>query len=332
MSIDTRPLAIFLMGPTASGKTALACGLSKHFPLELVSVDSALVYRGMDIGTAKPDRATLDRHPHALVDIRDPAQPYSAADFVADAQVAMHAITARGHIPLLVGGTSLYFRALERGLSTMPGADPVLRTQLAAEAERLGWPALHARLARLDPASAARIDPHDRQRVQRALEVMALSGQPLSVLHARQRRPAMPWRALKLAVLPFDRTVLHARIARRLDVMLTQGFLDEVQALRARGDLHADLPSMRAVGYRQVWQHLDGLLDARQCRDRVLYATRQLAKRQITWLRGDQTVRLLDAESADVRGRAAAAVALFVREAPWRQGESGRADSHSLAD
>jgi tRNA dimethylallyltransferase len=312
MSLDRRPLAIFLMGPTASGKTALACELADRFPVELVSVDSALVYRGLDIGAAKPDAVTLARHPHALIDIRDPAQPYSAAEFRADALAAMRGITARGRVPLLVGGTGLYFRALQRGLSELPEADPALRTCLGDEAARIGWPAMHARLARLDPAAAARIGPNDAQRLQRALEVIALSGRPLSELQRGGRGEAFPWRVLKLALLPADRAPLHARIAERFDAMLAAGFLDELRALRARGDLHADLPAIRAVGYRQGWGHLDGRADAAGFRDRAIFATRQLAKRQITWLRAELDARVFDPELAPPLARAGEAVRLFL--------------------
>ena len=312
MPIDTRPPAIFLMGPTASGKTALACGLSERFPLDLVSVDSALVYRGMDIGTAKPDPATLARHPHALVDIRDPGQPYSAADFRADALPVMQRISAQGRVPLLVGGTRLYFRALQQGLSDLPEADPATRARLAAEAQQLGWPALHARLAALDPAAAGRIGCNDVQRLQRALEVIELTGRPLSELQRGGTAARFPWRVLKLALLPTDRRVLHERIARRFDTMLAEGFLDEVRALRARGDLHADLPAIRAVGYRQAWEHLDGLTDPAEFRDRAIYATRQLAKRQITWLRSDTGIRIVEPDRPDLGERVRAAVGLFV--------------------
>ena len=312
MSLDHRPLAIFLMGPTASGKTALACELEDRFPVELVSVDSALVYRGLDIGAAKPDAATLARHPHALIDIRDPAQPYSAAEFRADALAAMHAITARGRVPLLVGGTGLYFRALQRGLSELPEADPALRARLTDEAACIGWPAMHARLARLDPAAAARIGPNDAQRLQRALEVIALSGRPLSELQRGGRGEAFPWRVLKLALLPADRAPLHARIAERFDAMLAAGFLDELRTLRARGDLHADLPAIRAVGYRQGWEHLDGQSDAAGFRERAIFATRQLAKRQITWLRAELDARVFDPERAPPLARAGEAVRLFL--------------------
>ena len=312
MSLDTRPLAIFLMGPTASGKTALACELSERFPLDLVSVDSALVYRGMDIGTAKPDAATLARYPHALVDIRDPAQPYSAADFRVDALAAMQRISAQGRVPLLVGGTGLYFRALQQGLSDLPEADPATRAQLAAEATRLGWPAMHARLAALDPAAAGRIGCNDVQRLQRALEVIELTGRPLSELQRGGTATPFPWRVLKLALLPADRRVLHERIARRFDAMLAEGFLDEVRALRARGDLHADLPAIRAVGYRQAWEHLDGQTDAATFRERAIFATRQLAKRQITWLRSDYGTRLFDPDRPGVAVHAATAASLFL--------------------
>jgi tRNA dimethylallyltransferase len=290
---DTRPLAIFLMGPTASGKTALACALADRFALDIVSVDSALVYRGLDIGAAKPDAAMLVRYPHRLIDIRDPAQPYSAAEFRADALCEMDAITCAGRIPLLVGGTGLYFRALQSGLSDLPEADARLRARLADEAKADGWAALHARLARLDPAAAGKIRPGDAQRIQRALEVIELTGKPLSA-----QQGGMPqrfgYRVLKLALIPADRAVLHERIAVRMDAMIAGGFLDEVRELRARGDLHPDLPALRAVGYRQAWQHLDGEFEAGEFRNRAIFATRQLAKRQMTWLRSELDARALD--------------------------------------
>jgi tRNA dimethylallyltransferase len=312
MPVDRRPLAIFLMGPTASGKTALACALSERFPLGLISVDSALVYRGLDIGAAKPDAATLARYPHALIDIRDPAEPYSAADFSADAQLAMQHIGETGRIPLLVGGTGLYFRALQRGLSSLPEADATLRAQLAQEAAAIGWDGMHRRLAELDPPAAARIKPGDAQRIQRALEVITLTGQPLSVQQQGGRGQPFPWRVLKLALIPDDRAPLHARIAQRFDDMLQHDLLEEVRALRQRGDLKADLPAIRAVGYRQAWEHLDGCYDAAELRNRGVFATRQLAKRQITWLRSELDARVLDPERASPLDRAADAVRLFL--------------------
>ena len=308
---DHRPPAIFLMGATATGKTALACALADRFPLDLVSVDSALVYRGLDIGTAKPDAATLARHPHRLIDIRDPAQPYSAAEFRLDALAAMDAIARAGRTPLLVGGTGLYFRALASGLSDLPDASPAVRARLADEAASVGWSALHARLRSLDAAAAERIRPADAQRIQRALEIIELTGRPLSAqTGGAPSRP--PWRILKLALVPRDRARLHARIARRFDAMLAGGFLDEVRALRARGDLHADLPALRAVGYRQAWEHLEGASDAPTFRERAIFATRQLAKRQTTWLRGELDARWFDPDDGDSGALAAQAVAAFL--------------------
>ena len=312
MPVDRRPLAIFLMGPTASGKTALACRLSEMFPLGLISVDSALVYRGLDIGTAKPDAATLARYPHALIDIRDPAEPYSAADFSVDAQAAMQRVRQTGKIPLLVGGTGLYFRALQRGLSSLPEADAEIRAQLAEEAAIIGWDGMHRRLAERDPPAAERIKPNDAQRIQRALEVIALTGQPLSAQQQGGRGQPFPWRVLKLALLPVDRAPLHARIAERFEAMLQQGLLDEVHALRERGDLQPDLPAIRAVGYRQAWEHLDGRYDAAELRDKGIFATRQLAKRQITWLRGELDARTLDPDQSGLFERSAEALDLFL--------------------
>jgi len=311
MPIDQRPRAIFLMGPTASGKTALALQLAQRFGCSLISVDSALVYRGLDIGSAKPDAATLARHPHRLIDIREPSQAYSAAEFRTDALHELAAIAANGHIPLLVGGTGLYFRALQYGLSELPQADPDLRRQLSADAAQHGWPQLHARLAERDPLAAARIGRNDAQRIQRALEVIALTGQPLSAQQGATPAP-FAYRVLKLALLPSDRGALHARIAARTDAMLAQGFVDEVRALRARGDLHVDLPALRAVGYRQAWQHLAGEFDRTQLRERAIFATRQLAKRQITWLRSELDARWLDPFAATHRATAQQAVADFL--------------------
>ena len=308
---DSRPRIIFLMGPTASGKTRLACALAAEHRLDLISVDSALVYRGMDIGTAKPSARELAEHPHRLVDIRDPGQPYSAADFRDDALAAIGEIVAAGRIPLLVGGTGLYFRALERGLSPLPQADAVLRNDLAQEAARLGKAHMHERLARLDPVTAARLDRNDSQRVQRALEVIALSGKPLSIQHG-EVRPRLPYRVLKLALLPRDRAPLHARIAARFDAMLEAGLVDELHRLRGLANVSADLPSMRAVGYRQGWAYLDGRIGLDQFRLDAIHATRQLAKRQITWLRSELDARLLDPEAADVPDRLERAVRDFL--------------------
>lgn len=274
------------MGPTASGKTALALDLSRHFPCEIISVDSALVYRNMDIGTAKPSLAERAQVPHHLIDIRDPAEAYSAAEFRTDALRLMDEISRRGRIPLLVGGTMLYFKVLRDGLAPMPAADANVRSEIESDARVRGWPALHAELATIDPQTAARIHPQHSQRIQRALEVYRVSGESMSALHARQHDVEPSHRLIELAVAPLDRAVLHQRIAVRFEQMLRDGFLDEVQALMDRGDLHVDLPSIRAVGYRQAWDYLQGLIDVGMLRERGIIATRQLAKRQFTWLRG----------------------------------------------
>ncbi|MEP6484835.1 MAG: tRNA (adenosine(37)-N6)-dimethylallyltransferase MiaA [Rudaea sp.] len=299
------------MGPTASGKTALSCALADRFPIDLISVDSALVYRGLDIGSAKPDAATLQTYPHRLIDIRDPAQPYSAADFRDDAVRAMASIVDAGRAPLLVGGTGLYFRALQSGLSDMPQSDPELRERLREEGESIGWAAMHARLSKLDPIAAQRIGAADAQRIQRALEVIEIAGEPMSGLQSGLPKP-FPYRVLKLALIPGDRAVLHARIAERFDAMLAHGFVEEVSGLRARGGLHRDLPAMRAVGYRQAWQHLDGEFDAPELRDRGIFATRQLAKRQLTWLRSELDARAIDSEFRAVASIATRAVSDFL--------------------
>ena len=300
MPADTRPPAIALMGPTASGKTALSLDWAARFDGEVVSVDSALVYRGLDIGAAKPDATERALAPHHLLDLRDPWQAYSAAEFAVDARRAIDDIVARGRVPILAGGTGLYFHALLRGLSPMPEADPATRATLEAEARARGWPAMHAELARVDPDAAAKIHPGDPQRIQRALEVFRLSGRPIS---AWQREPAtaprLPVKVLKLVVSPRERATLHARIAARFDAMLAAGFLDEVARLRALPRLQAhpaplELPAIRAVGYRQAWEHLDGTTDAATFRDRAIFATRQLAKRQLPWLRGDLDARWFD--------------------------------------
>jgi tRNA dimethylallyltransferase len=299
------------MGATATGKTALGCALADRFPLGLVSVDSALVYRGLDIGAAKPDVKTLARYPHRLIDIRDPAEPYSAAEFRDDALEAMDEIASAGRVPLLVGGTGLYFRALASGLSDLPEADPGVRERIASEAAIAGWRALHAKLAAQDPVAAGRIRAGDAQRIQRALEIIELTGRPLSDQTGGARsRP--PWRILKLALVPENRAALHARIAERFDAMLAAGFLDEVRRLRARGDLDRDLPALRAVGYRQAWAHLEGESDAPTFRDRAIFATRQLAKRQITWLRGELDARWFDPDRDGSGAAVARAIAAFL--------------------
>lgn len=292
------------MGPTASGKTGLALALAERMPVEIISVDSAQVYRGMDIGTAKPSAELRARVPHHLVDIADPAEPYSAARFRDDALRLIGAIRARGRVPVLTGGTMLYFRALRAGLSDLPAADAAIRTRLAGEAAQYGWPALHARLAQLDPASAARLHPNDAQRVQRALEIVELGGAPVAAQQAARAGGALASPVVKLAVNPPDRAVLHARIRRRFLQMMDQGFLDEVRRLRARGDLTPELPSMRAVGYRQLWAHLAGECDLATAAERGIAATRQLAKRQLTWLRAEPEVHLLDPDAPDLVQRA----------------------------
>lgn len=301
--VDTRPLAVCLYGPTASGKTDLAIELVERGPFSIISVDSALIYRDMNIGTAKPDAGTLARAPHALVDIRDPAERYSAGEFRRDALAVMGRICRAGRVPLLVGGTMLYFRTLTHGLAELPQADADLRARLDAEMAALGVPAVHARLAAVDPVAAARIHPHDAQRIQRALEVFELSGRPLTDWLTQQERTESPYRLLCFALLPPERSELHQRIERRLDAMLAAGFVDEVATLRARGDLTLDLPSMRAVGYRQVWEYLDGLTDREQMRQRVLAATRQYAKRQMTWLRGESAATSLPSGASGLAGK-----------------------------
>jgi tRNA dimethylallyltransferase len=281
--------AICIAGPTASGKSAVALALAERVPAEIISVDSALVYRGMDVGTAKPTPAERAAAPHHLIDIRDPRQAYSAAEFVRDARQLIQQIRARGRLPLLVGGTMLYFKALFDGLDALPPADPALRQQIEQRAAREGWAALHAELARVDPATAARLAPADSQRIQRALEVWQLTGQPLSALHTTKsiaKDVDAAGDGVLFSLEPVDRAWLHDRIARRFDEMLAAGLVDEVKALRARGDLTPDMPSMRCVGYRQVWDTLDGRQPADTLRERGIAATRQLAKRQMTWLRG----------------------------------------------
>ena len=286
--------AILLMGPTASGKTDLAISLCKRFPCDVISVDSALVYRGMDIGTAKPDADTLERTPHRLIDIRDPEESYSAGEFIRDACREMDSIFAAGRIPLLAGGTMMYFRALTEGIAELPGADDAIREAIDTEAGERGWPAMHAELEAIDPEAANRIKPNDRQRIQRALEVYRSSGTCLS----DWQRNSAPMRSdidyVKVGLNIEPRSILHERIAKRLDVMVESGFVAEMKALRERPGLKAECPAMRSVGYRQFWKYLDGEYTLEEARDRALFATRQLAKRQITWLRSETEIFLAD--------------------------------------
>ena len=320
-----------LAGPTASGKTAAALAIAREHEVEIISVDSALVYCGMDIGTAKPSAAELASVPHHLINIRDPLQAYSAAQFVSDAHTLMVDITARGKLPLLVGGTMMYFKALFDGIDPMPQADPAIRAVLEREAQQLGWPAMHALLAEVDPVTAARLNPADTQRIQRALEVYRISGQPLSSFHTTkniaphadntgaggqndlQQGANEP---LLISLEPLERAWLHQRIAQRFDTMLAEHFLDEVQALRARGDLHPDLPSMRCVGYRQAWEALDGLWPMSELRDKGIFATRQLAKRQITWLRSMPQRQVVACDAPDAQQQVLALARTFVQAAP----------------
>jgi tRNA dimethylallyltransferase len=283
--MQNKPPAIFLMGPTASGKTGLALALREKFPLDIISVDSALVYRGMEIGTAKPDEATLRSAPHALIDIREPSESYSAADFREDALAEMSEITRRGRVPLLAGGTMLYFKALSQGLAILPSANPQVRARIEQQAGELGWQAMHSMLAGKDPEAAARIHPNDTQRIQRALEVIELTGMKMSDLHRQQKEQDWDYRVLKIVVCPQPRQELHTRIEKRFHQMLDEGFLDEVKALKARNDLNPTLPSMRCVGYRQAWAYLEGKSTYEEMCAKAVAATRQLAKRQLTWLR-----------------------------------------------
>jgi tRNA dimethylallyltransferase len=308
---------IALAGPTASGKSAAALAIAQRWPVEIISVDSALVYLGMDIGTAKPSRAEQAQVPHHLIDITDPLHAYSAAEFVRDAQRLIGEIRTRGRTPLLVGGTMLYFKALMQGLDEMPRADPGVRARIEAAAAAHGWPAMHAELSRVDPVSAARLSLNDSQRIQRALEVFEVSGRPISAFQTGEDRSANNPIAdgAFFSLEPADRTWLHARIAQRFDAMLAEGFVDEVRRLRARGDLHPDLPSMRCVGYRQAWEALDSAGDApltppqlAELRDRGIFATRQLAKRQLTWLRSMPQRRVVACDAPDASAQVLAAV------------------------
>lgn len=296
---------ICISGPTAAGKTALAMALYDNMPCEIISVDSALIYRGMDIGTAKPTAEELAAYPHHLIDVCDPAESYSAAQFAADATTLIEKTIAAGKTPLLVGGTMLYYKALLAGMAKLPGADKEIRSQVQAEADAEGWAAMHSQLAAIDPDSAARIHPNDPQRLMRALEVFRVSGQTLTE-HIKQHQPGLALPTWQLAVAPADRSVLHERIALRFDQMLAQNFQEEVECLRARGDLHLNMPSMRCVGYRQMWQYLEGELSAEEMRERGIIATRQLAKRQITWLRSWPVVTWLDPTEGNLLERAQA--------------------------
>ncbi|MGH8743173.1 MAG: tRNA (adenosine(37)-N6)-dimethylallyltransferase MiaA [Burkholderiales bacterium] len=288
------------MGPTASGKTMVALQLVERFPCEIISVDSAQIYRGMNIGTAKPDAATLKRVPHHLIDILDPTERYSAAHFREDALRLMRETCARGRIPLLVGGTMLYFKVLREGLSKLPPADSAMRAIIDAMAKTSGWPALHHELSRLDPVTAARLKPNDSQRIQRALEICYLTGQPMSRVLGQSEIAALPYRVTAIGLSPDDRAVLHQRIGGRFERMLANGLIGEVESLRRRHDLNRSLPSMRCVGYRQVWQYLDGEFNQQEMREKGVAATRQLAKRQLTWLRSMAEVKTFDCLSANL--------------------------------
>jgi tRNA dimethylallyltransferase len=312
--VNSLPKAIFLMGPTASGKTGAAVELISKLPVEIISVDSALVFKDMNIGTAKPDAATLASAPHHLIDMIDPTSAYSAANFRSDALRLMAEITARGKIPLLVGGTMLYFRALEGGLSGLPAADSRIRAKLDAEAAQIGWPAMHSKLASIDPETATRLMPTDMQRIQRALEVYEITGETMSSLFDKQTSEVLPYKLLKIALIPSDRKVLHARIEARFDDMLKQGLVDEVKGLIAKyPQLTADSTSMRCVGYRQTLEHLNGDYDLAELRDRGVFATRQLAKRQLTWQRGMSDVIELDCLNPDLNSVVLREIEQFIK-------------------
>ncbi len=310
---STRASAIFLMGPTASGKSAIALELAARFPLEIINVDSASVYRGMNIGTAKPDAETLRRVPHHLLDCIEPTEAYSAARFRDEALQVMHGIIRRGRVPLLVGGTMLYFKALQQGLDELPTADPVVRAELDQEALEQGWPAMHAVLSRVDPVTAARLQPGDSQRIQRALEVYRVTGTPLSQYHDSGSRQPLDARVLALGLLPSDRGVLHRRIAERFDAMLEAGLEEELRTLRLRHALNPDLPAMRAVGYRQMWQFLEGQIDRATLREKGIIATRQLAKRQMTWMRSWPALQSFDALAPGVGREIGLEIARFLQ-------------------
>ena len=316
VALRAQPPAIFILGPTASGKSGVALELARRFGGEIVSVDSAQVYREMDIGTAKPDAAVQAAVRHHLIDLIAPTDAYSAARFRADALHSIADIVARGALPILAGGTMLYFRALTEGLSVLPAADGATRAALEAEALARGWPAMHAELGRVDPQTAARLAPADSQRIQRALEVYRITGEPMSRLTGARERSDLPYRILKIGLAPHDRGVLHARIATRFGAMLDAGLVAEVRGLRARhgAALHANLPSMRCVGYRQAWEYLDGAFDAQELCARAIASTRQLAKRQLTWLRAMHDVEMLDCLREDLAAAAVERTAAFLAE------------------
>ncbi|MDL1865691.1 tRNA (adenosine(37)-N6)-dimethylallyltransferase MiaA [Betaproteobacteria bacterium PRO4] len=288
------PPAIFLMGPTASGKSAMALEIARHFPVEIIAVDSAQVYRYMDIGSAKPDKSTQAEIPHHLIDLINPDESYSAARFREDALLLMHEITAHGKVPLLVGGTMLYFKVLRQGLAMLPSADDAMREELEQLALKQGWPAMHAVLSRLDPVTAGRIQPNDSQRIQRALEVCYLTGKPMSEMLEQQQNTSFPFRVFNIALLPSERGVLHEHISQRFSVMLEAGLVDEVRTVREQFNVSGDMPSMRCVGYRQVCMYLDNEIDLERMREMGVFATRQLAKRQLTWLRSMNELRVFD--------------------------------------
>ena len=305
------PPAVLLMGPTASGKTSLALALARQFPVEIVSVDSAQVYRDMNVGTAKPGASDRAAVPHHLIDILDPTENYSVARFREDALRLMREVTARERIPLLSGGTMLYLKALRDGLSDLPESDAEVRERIDAQAAAHGWAALHAELAGVDPATAARLKANDAQRIQRALEIYRVTGKPMSQLLARGKQPKLPFRLIPLALVPSDRGVLHERIAKRFDAMLKRGLVEELRSLRQRYALRSTLPSMRCVGYRQAWQHLEGEFGIEELRERGISATRQLAKRQLTWLRGMEDVRSFDCLKEDLDAQVVAYLRLI---------------------
>jgi tRNA dimethylallyltransferase len=316
VTVESKPPAVLIMGPTGAGKTDLAMRLADRFPIDIISVDSAMVYRGMDIGTGKPSRELLERYPHRLVDILDPSETYSAGQFVRDALQAIDVAHAAGRLPVLVGGTMLYFRALRHGIAEMPAADPSVRAIIDREASERGWPAMHAELAAVDPQAAARIQPNDGQRIQRALEVYRLSGKPLSEWHATAQPPAPSIRFFTYAWVPSDRDRLHAAIETRLDRMMEAGFLDEVRALYERGDLHRDLPAIRSVGYRQLWEHLEDKVPLEAAVQRAVFATRQLARRQLIWLRSSGDVHWIDALDSGADAQMVRALGSVLDERP----------------